>query len=107
MIELSVEFIVGICLGIVIPIILWAVRLHWITKRVLDMHMDPDEHGFGTEGTNSLIADLIDKQSVMHAEHMGSTKSLRYTIRELSHYVRWSAKHQTGKEPPPYVRNGN
>ena len=71
------------------------------------MHMEPDKYGFGTGSTNSLLSQHMDDEKEMHAQSIETMKYLTHTIRELSHYVRWLSKHQAGKSPPPYVRNGD
>ena len=99
------EMLMGIGFGAGVPILIWATRLHLMTKRILNMHLSPDDYGFGTGSTNKLISTLIEKQDVIHRENMGSTTALRHAVRELSHYVRWDTKERTGKQPPPYVRD--
>jgi len=107
MIEISTDVLIGVVIGIVIPILLWGMKMYWMTKRNLNMHLDPEEYGFGSNSTNVLLEDLMEKQAVIHRENMASDKSSRYAIRELSHYVRWDTRQRMGKEPPPYVRNGD
>lgn len=100
------EIQLGIITAILVPVLLFVWRLSAMVKKTYEMHHDPDEHGFGTETTNTLLLQHMKEETDMHQESIASTKELRHTIRELSHYVRWAAKERTGKTPPPYVRNG-
>lgn len=77
--------------------------MHFMTNRILQMHLNANDHGFGTGNTNKLISNLISKQDDIHRENLGSTIALRYSIRELTHYVRWDTKQRSGKEPPPFM----
>lgn len=104
--SVSMDTVIGLIIGVIIPIMFWGLRLFWMAKHSHKIHANPDDHGFGTGGTNELLRTLIDNQNEIHIDHMSANKSLRYTIRELSHYVRWDATQRTGKTPPPYVRNG-
>ncbi len=103
----DLEILVGTVMAIIVPTLLFWWRLHGMAKRNLDMHLDPDNHGFGTTTTNGLLSQHMADEQDMHAESLAATKYLTHTIRELSHYVRWMAKEQMGKSPPPFVRNGN
>lgn len=105
-VSISTDTLIGIGIGIVVPVLFWGLRLFWMAKHNHKIHENPDKHGFGSSSTNTLLEDLMDAQKVIHTEHMNANKSLRYTIKELSHYVRWDATQRTGKVPPPYVRNG-
>lgn len=98
------ELLMGLGFGAGVPILIYATRMHIMTKRILTMHLSPDEHGFGTGSTNKLISNLMEKQDVIHRENLGSTAALRHAVRELAHYVRWDTKERTGNNPPPYVR---
>lgn len=40
----------------------------------------------------------------MHQEHTRVLSNLAGAINELSHYIRWLGQEQTGKQPPPPVR---
>ena len=107
MIDVSTEMLMGVALGIVIPLLIWGLRMYYMVRTTLEMHRKPDTHGFGNGNTNRLLAKMMAEQEAIHKENMSSAKTTRYTIRELSHYVRWDAQNRTGKKPPPYVRNGN
>jgi len=56
-----------------------------VGDELMDMHENPEKTGFGTVGMERVIQD--------------DTRALR----EMSHYVRWSTKEQTGKDAPPYM----
>ena len=79
---------------IVVPTIGWAIRhtvlmskLRDDMARLLDMHENPENTGFGTVG----IAQVIEE----------NTKA----IQALTHYVVWLAK-QSGSTPPPPLEKG-
>jgi hypothetical protein len=78
---------------------------HGLAKKTLDMHKDPEDHGFGTNRTNALLSQHMDDEMEMHRQGLKATASLQRTIRELTHYVRWSAKQRSGEEPPPFIDN--
>jgi hypothetical protein len=103
-ITLSIDAIIGLLIGIVIPTILFFWRMHYISKKVHDMHVSPDDHGFGTQRTNALLIQHMDDEAEMHRESIHVTKRLDYTIKELSHYIQWGYKQVHGREAPPYVR---
>ncbi len=93
--------------GVGIPVVLWAARMYWITKKTLNMHLDPDKYGFGTGKTNILISQMMVHQEKSTDRIVDSSDSLRDSIRELSHYVKWDTKQRTGDMPPPYTRHGD
>lgn len=76
-------------LFVFIPWAFWVTRalmaVRAMEQTLLDMHKHPEETGFGTVGFRGVIEDNS------------------RAIRELSHYISWSVKTQTGKEPPPYM----
>ncbi len=85
----------GILLAIAIPLISWGVWLSWTVQRASvkvvileNMHNNADQYGFGTGKTNTLIAT--------------NTRAMN----DLTHYIRWSIKESTGKEPPPPLPGG-
>ncbi len=107
-ITVSIDLVVGIGLGILVPIIIWASRLFYMTKHLRDMHLDPDKYDFGSVTTHALLAEHFEAESDYHRAYIESNKALRHVVRELSHFMRWMVKESTGKEPPPYVRrNGD
>ncbi len=69
------------------------------------MHLEPDKYGFGTAGMQEALERHTLADSKFQREILDSNKALRYAFKELSHFMRWMVKQQTGKEPPPYVRN--
>ena len=58
---------------------------HVMTKKLLEMHENPDNTGFGTSGLASIIMD--------------NTRA----IKALIHYVKWTAERQFGETPPPPI----
>ena len=81
-----------IAFGIAVPIVGWvwwaATQIRTVqrdTQRLLYMHDNPGETGFGTEGFREVIT--------------ANTKALS----ELSHFVQWGIEQSTGTRPPPYV----
>ena len=81
---------VEIALAVAIPLVTWGVWLSWTVQRASikivlleEMHNNADDYGFGTGKTNGLI--------------QTNTRAML----ELSHYIRWAIKENSGKEPPP------
>lgn len=83
-ITISTDMMIGLVLGVALPCLFWALRVYSMVKHTREMHIQTSE-----------------QQDDYHA----SIKSLRYAFKELSHFMRWMVKEQTGKEPPPYVRD--
>jgi hypothetical protein len=104
-VTISVDLLVGLLIGIGLPILLWGFRMFAMTKQMRDMHLEPDEHDFGTVITNELLRKNLEVQAAHQREYINSNKALRYAFKELSHFMRWMVKENTGKEPPPYVRD--
>ncbi len=104
--HIEIGTLIGICFAFIIPTVLFWWRLHYVVRSTHEMHKEPDEHGFGSETTNTLLLQHMKEEAEQHRESIDATKRLTHTIRELSHYVRWMSQQQTGKAPPPYVRNG-
>ena len=74
---------------ILVPSVSWAIRITFLITRIKDdmakllyMHENPENTGFGTVGFTHVIEE--------------NTKA----IKALTHYVVWLAK-QTGSTPPP------
>jgi len=103
----TIETLFGVIAGVIIPTILFFWRLHYVSKRTHDMHLEPDKFGFGTAKTNELLIRHMDEEVTMHRESILATRELRDTIAELTHYVRWLHKSTNGKSAPPYVRSGS
>jgi MFS superfamily sulfate permease-like transporter len=107
-ITVSMDLVVGILLGIVVPTFLWALKMFSMVKQTRDMHLEPDEYGFGNDTTNKLLTEHFETEGQYHRQYIESNNALRHVVRELSHFMRWMVKESTGKEPPPYVRkNGD
>ena len=76
--------------------ILWLLRMirseqtsqHKDIVELLQMHHEADKHGFGTKGTNEMVA------------------SIERTQKALIHYIRWGVEKMTGEVPPPPVDGG-
>lgn len=104
---LSSDMIIGIILGVGIPMLLWATRIFYLVKQTRDMHLSPDKYGFGTINVEKLLSANLETQAENQREYLHQASALRYAFKELSHYMRWSIKQGTGKEPPPYVRKND
>ena len=102
-IHVGVEMLLWMLAGVVVPTILFLWRLHTMNKRTLDMHLAPDDHGFGTRHTNALLDQHMKDELEMHSQSIVAMDKLTHVIGELSYYVRWMGTQQTGKKPPPYV----
>jgi hypothetical protein len=82
---------------LLLPAMIWTVSVTWLlkqsigmirglkvdTERLLHMHENADEYGFGTG--------QVGKQGDAIAE----------SLRQLVELFKWMAEHQTGKKPPP------
>jgi hypothetical protein len=72
-----------------VPWVFWVTRTLMSIKRdeskLLWMHENPENTGFGTGG----LRHVIEENS--------------RAIRELSHFVQWSTKVQTKLDPPPFT----
>ncbi len=99
-------WLTAVTIGLV-PTLIWAWRVHATVKDTHKMHLNPDKYGFGTAKTNAMLAQHMTDELDMLNESLIVTRDVKHAIKELSHYARWAAKQQTGKEPPPYVRNGD
>ncbi len=100
----SLDLVIGLIAGVLIPLVLFFWRIHHITTRTHEMHVNPDDFGFGTGETNQLLAKHMKDEEEMHRVAISTSKRLDYTIKELTHYIRWGYREQHGKEAPPYVR---
>jgi hypothetical protein len=103
-VTMSVDLIIGLALGVLVPLFLWASKMYYMTKQLRDMHLSPDEHDFGSNTTHDMLEAHFKTEAEYHQAYIDSNKALRYVVRELSHFMRWMVKQQTGVEPPPYVR---
>jgi len=102
----SLDLVVGVIVGVLIPLVLFFWRIHHITTRTHEMHTNPDDYGFGSGKTNELIVEHMGKEEEMHRTAITATKRLDYTIKELTHYIRWGYKMQNhGKDAPPFIRD--
>jgi len=82
--SISLEAAIGIGSLIVLPFILWCISVNRGVKRLLTMHNNPDDYGFGTVETNR----ILEKQEGYW--------------RELIHYIKFIAEQSAnGKKVPP------
>ena len=109
MVDISLEGIVGLILGILIPALFWAWRMmaaqkktHSCIEDLIEMHLDP-ESVFATKKTNELLEEYMRQGEGMHRDTVDVLKALNRTIGELTHYIRWLTSQQLGKDAPPYV----
>lgn len=56
-------------------------------EKLLEMHYNADEYGFGTDKQTKVIAD--------------NTRAMN----SLTHYIKWLAEQQTGHTPPPHIED--
>lgn len=97
--------VIGLMAAIGVPALFWAWRQSVMVAELLRMHKRPDDHGFGTERTNSLLRTQQAAQSTMHTEYINTTKTLTHAMKELTHYIIIAYRNQNGgKDPAPYVR---
>ena len=105
--EFNYEMWMGVMTILIIPALIWAWNIHSLAKATHDMHLEPDKYGFGNAHITNLLVSHMEEEESIQREAVSATKELRHAVRELSHYTRWAAKQSSGKEPPPYVRNGD
>lgn len=89
-ITVSLELAIGVLLGFIIPILLYFWRMH---RLAIEHKVTLEEH--------------IQREEGFLDQTVTETSKVKYAVRELSHYMKWIAEEQTGKRPPPYVRNGD
>jgi hypothetical protein len=102
-VTISIGLALTVMLGMVLPIVLYFWKVH---NMVSDNHKKLNE-GLGHKATHTLLNKHMEEEENYHIENLQETKEIKHAIRELSHYSRWLAKHQSGETPPPYVRNGD
>lgn len=81
-----------------VPAMTWAIAVLWLLRdikrssdRLLDMHENPENTGFGT---------------ALQDEHL---RALTHVLKDLVHYVKVDIEVRTGqppRPPPPEVPNG-
>lgn len=88
--------VLAIVSAIVVPLIIWGYNLQSMLKKIVTLH------------EKAPVQSILDEHSrllgEMHKEHTIVVANLGSCIAELSHYIRWLGGQQTGKSPPPYVR---
>jgi len=109
MINFSLQTIVGMIVGILIPALFWAWRVsaqqkktHSCLEDLIEMHLD-ENSGFSNKKTNLLLEEHMRNEEDMHRATIEALNALNRTISELTHYIRWLTKQQLGKDVPPYV----
>lgn len=87
---MTLEVLLYIAGAALVPTITWAVivylklaKLQDELRRLLVMHENPENTGFGTVG----LKDVIEQNT--------------RAIRSLTHYVVWLSKNMAGQTPPP------
>ena len=104
-ITISMDLLLGILLGILLPTLAWGIKMLSLSLQLRNMHLEPDEHGFGSSNLETALTEHLRNDVSFHQDYINSNKALRYAINEMAHFMRWMAKERTGKEPPPYVRD--
>ena len=109
--NISLEGIVGLIVGILIPVLFWAWRMMSVQKKtqscveeLINMHLDEDSM-FSTKKTNELLENHMRQEEDMHRATVEALRALNRTIAELMHYIQWSTSQTLGKKAPPYVSN--
>jgi len=92
----ELEWIIGAVTAILLPTLIWCWRLHGMVKRTLEMHMDPDKHGFGTQKTNDLLEKNMMNGREMHQASIHALQSLDATIDRLGTFIEKLIEVQTG-----------
>jgi len=103
-ITISTDMLIGLFMGVAVPLLIFGLRMYTLVKQTRDMHLAPDEHGFGSGEIKALMEEHFSEEETFHREYVNSIKALRYAMKELTHFTKWSVTERTGKEPPPYVR---
>jgi len=87
--------VIELAIPLLISATIWvAIKVSSMSReidRLIEMHEHPESTGFGTVGLKEEL------------------RELNHALRALIHYVKWTAKEQTGKTPPPsiYYQNGD
>jgi hypothetical protein len=96
-VEFNLFEVLAIISAIIIPLTLWGYKLQATLKRLVDLH----EHG----SVESILDEHSQLLGEMHKEHTVVVANLGNCIAELSHYIKWLGSQQTGRQPPPFVRD--
>jgi len=98
---MTVETALWITGAALIPAIGWAIVVHTRLVRIeessntlVEMHRNPDDHGFGTRTTNRMIEDNTRNTSQIIEDNTRA-------IHALTHYIKWLATAQSPNDPPP------
>ena len=107
--DFSLEVVIAAIISILVPILLWCWKVsssQSILIKSLDelteMHLD-ESSVFSTARTNELLEQHMHQEEGMHRATVEVLKDLNRTIKELTHYIRWSTEQTTKKKPPPFV----
>jgi len=97
----------GICIAVFVAVSVMGVRLEIVGKRIArsqevimqtrEMHLHPDEHGFGTETTNRLLRE----SGKLMRDSAVATDKMTGAINRLIHYMMHEYEQRTGTKPPP------
>jgi len=85
--------------ALLVPVAGWGIKVNMILAslsrqntdvsrkcdKLINMHENPDDYGFGTTRTNQIIED--------------NTRAMT----ALTHYIQWLVKEQTGHDAPPPI----
>ena len=106
--ELEAEKVITYASGIAIPIVIWGWSLLKTSREILEMHKNPDKHGFGSELIVELLESHIKETQDARRDQLEVNRDLKHAMKEMAHYSKWLATLQAnGKAPPPYIRNGD
>jgi hypothetical protein len=84
-----------------VPGLAWAIHMSWALNKIkdsekeceekldklLEMHYNPDNYGFGTDRQTKVIED--------------NTRAMN----SLTYYIKWLAEKQLGEAPPPHIED--
>lgn len=92
---MDIEIAIGLITAVGIPTVIWGYNMHRMTKKLLEMHENPDNFKFGTSVTNKLV--LESRTMVLNA----TNEQTRY-LKDLVHYTRIMCRlANNGKEVTP------
>lgn len=100
----SIDVPIWAITGAGLAVVLWGIAVRQQLNRIADKLLEGHRQ---LMAEHKVEADRLGKLVHMH-EHpsqygfaTGDTDELEAAIRELTHYVRWWIRAQTGEEPPP------
>ena len=86
---------------IITGIVIFFARIMWGIERLLNMHMNAESYGFGTERTNELLRDYLVETEASKREFGHVIKSLDETIARFADFFERYIELQTGMPVPP------